>query len=342
MLKVEIIEKCQVWENFVLSQLNTLFVQSVSYAQFYKALKENSWLVGVYDNETLIGGSLVLSTHAKRGNFLFLPYGPVFGVENKTEQILSALTDYLVGLAKKNQYDFIRISPFLANNEFNKKLFLKLNYRQAPIHILAETTWILDLNQTEEEILNKMNKNHRNLIRRCLKESVVIEQNQNEQATIKFNQLHDTTAERHNFHRFSNKYITEEFTTFAKNKEAVVFNAYLSDGQLDSSAIIIYYGQMAVYRHGASLNLNNKIPTSYLIQWEAIKEAKKRGMKYYNFWGIAPENASSNHPFKGITHFKKGFGGRQLDLLPCQDLPITKKYWLNWIIETIRRKKRGF
>ena len=121
-----------------------------------------------------------------------------------------------------------------------------------------------------------------------------------DQFIIKFNQLHDTTAERHNFHRFSNKYITEEFTTFAKNKEAVVFNAYLSDGQLDSSAIIIYYGQMAVYRHGASLNLNNKIPTSYLIQWEAIKEAKKRGCVTYDFWGQIDPFKYPKHPYANL------------------------------------------
>ncbi|GAI33015.1 unnamed protein product, partial [marine sediment metagenome] len=28
-------------------------------------------------------------------------------------------------------------------------------------------------------------------------------------------------------------------------------------------------------------------PASYLLQWEAIKEAKNRGCKLYNFWGIA-------------------------------------------------------
>ena len=76
--------------------------------------------------------------------------------------------------------------------------------------------------------------------------------------------------------------------------------------------------------------------------WESIKEAKNRGMKYYNFWGIAPDKARKNHPFYGITHFKKGFGGYKKELLPAQDLPVSVKYWFNWVIETFRSIKRGF
>ena len=136
--------------------------------------------------------------------------------------------------------------------------------------------------------------------------------------------------------------MTKEFQSFAQQNQTLVLNAYLEDKRLDSSAIIMYYGNTAAYRHGASVGLDKKVPTSYLLQWEAIKEAKKRGIKYYNFWGIAPDNAPKSHPFKGITHFKKGFGGEQKNLLHCQDLPISSKYWLNWIVETVRSINRGF
>jgi len=63
---------------------------------------------------------------------------------------------------------------------------------------------------------------------------------------------------------------------------------------------------------------------------------------FYNFWGIAPDGSSPKHPFAGITHFKKGFGGKQIDLLRCQDLPLAPKYYINWGVETLRRLKRGF
>jgi lipid II:glycine glycyltransferase (peptidoglycan interpeptide bridge formation enzyme) len=64
-------------------------------------------------------------------------------------------------------------------------------------------------------------------------------------------------------------------------------------------------------------------------------------MKFYNFWGIAKEG-DKKHPFYGITHFKKGFGGFEKDLLPAHDLKVSFKYWIDYVIETLRRIKRGF
>lgn len=337
-MEIKQIQNKQDWEIFLSNQEYTLMNQSYKYGDFYESLGEKSWVFGVYEDEKLIGGSLVLSTHAKRGDFLFLPYGPVGNIT----KILKPLTEYLKTFAKENKYDFIRISPFIENNKVNRGVFSENNYRHAPIHVLAETTWLLDLEKSEEELLMAMNKNHRNLIRRCEKEGVRIKKLDNLNALEEFNKLHDFTAKRHHFHRFSNDYVKKEFEAFIPDNEVIVWKAYLPDGKLDTSAVIYYYGNMACYRHGASLVQNNKIPTSYLLQWESIKEAKSRGMKYYNFWGIAPDNADKNHPFKGITHFKKGFSGFQKDLLPAYDLPITKKYWLDWGIETLRRIKRGF
>lgn len=330
----------QEWEDFVLKQDYVLFVQSYHYAEFYRSLGEKSWIFGIYEGDVLVGGSLVVSTHAKRGNFLYLPYGPIldFQLAGRLQQFV----EFLKNFAKENKYDFIRISPFIDDTAINKKIFASLGFRDSPMHIIAETTCLLNLELDEAELLNNMQKNHRNLIRRCEKEGVIIKKFNTPEAVKEFNKLHDITARRHNFHRFSNEYVTKEFFAFISTDESLIWHAYLRDKTLDSSAVIMYYGNMAAYRHGASLNTYHKIPTSYLLQWEAIKEAKKRGLKWYNFWGIAPEEASSSHPFKGITHFKKGFGGKQKDLLHCQDLPITKKYWLNWGIETLRRIKRGF
>ena len=65
-------------------------------------------------------------------------------------------------------------------------------------------------------------------------------------------------------------------------------------------------------------------------------------MTLYNFWGIAPETASKDHPFFGITHYKKGFGGYQRDIVHCHDIVLSSRYYLTWIVETIRSKKRGF
>lgn len=42
---------------------------------------------------------------------------------------------------------------------------------------------------------------------------------------------------------------------------------------------------------------------SYLLQWEAIKEAKKRGCEIYDFLGIADPKDEKSH-LAGVTDFK--------------------------------------
>ena len=91
----------------------------------------------------------------------------------------------------------------------------------------------------------------------------------------------------------------------------------------------------------------NRVPVSYLIQWEAIKEAAKRGCKKYNFWGIAPDIheksdiKKSKHPWAGLSLFKMGFGGERKDYVKTQDMPCSFLYAITYIIEKIRKKKRG-
>lgn len=328
------------WERFVLAQPWTLFVQSPTYGTFYESLGESSYIIGLYDDDVLIGGSLVVTTHAKRGNFLYLPYGPILPFENA--QAVAVFFDFLKTCAKEKRMDFIRASPFIDDTPEHRSLFAELGFRNSPMHILAETTWLLDITPDEDTLLAAMNKNHRNLIHRLLREGATTRILHTEQELSPFHQLLDETEKRHGFHRFKTSYIDAEFQAFADKNEAIGIEGYLPNHQLDAAAIVMLYGSMGCYRHGASRGLDKRLPASYLAQWRAIQEAKKRGMTWYNFWGIAEDGAKSSHPFFGITHFKKGFGGAMKSLLHCQDLPLRPRYMVNWAIESARRVVRGF
>lgn len=325
----------QTWEKFVLSQQHALFVQSPTYGEFYQSIGEQSWIFGLFEDEKLVGGSLVVSVHARRGNFLYLPYGPLLDPTNTKS--VQCFFDHVRKFAKEHSYDFIRISPWW--EEGNKPELPGV--REAPMHMLAENSWLLDLQQSKDALLAGMKKNHRNLIRRCEREGVTIEIGQSEELLNHLHTMLDATEQRLGFRRFARDYIDNEFRLFAKKGEAALLLSRLPDGTPDAAAIIMFYGSMAVYRHSGSLNTNKKLPTSYLIQWHVMQEAKKRGCTLYNFWGVNPVD-EPKHPFAGIGHFKRGFGGYGVDLVPAMDLPITPKYWFNWIVETFRKKKRGF
>lgn len=327
------------WDTFLKERKHALFNQSSSFGEFYKSRGESYWIVLAIDKGVIVGGSLVLSTHAKRGSFLYLPYGPVLQNDERRD-VAMAIMKRVEEIARSEKMDFIRVSPFLLKKD-SLTWFKALAYRESPMHVLAEDTWLLDIDSPEENILAGMKKNHRNLVRRCEREGVEVTMHTSDEALNRLNDMHDRVAKRHGFERFSRDYITQEFHAFLPD-HAVLFEAKLPDGRVDGSAIIMFYGNMACYRHSASLNLNKRLPTAYAIQWAAILEAKRRGCTIYNFWGVAPSDASPSHPFTGITHFKKGFGGRQAALMTCHDRPLTWKYAITFVLDSIRKWRKHF
>ncbi len=340
----EITDKSQ-WEHFVLSQNTDTFLESWNWGTFNAATGEKIWRLGIYEAENLIGAALIIEVDAKRGRFLFCPHGPIIdklqitNFKLQIQEILNDLFEYLKDLAQKEKVDFIRISPLLEDSRENLEIFRLAGFKNAPVHMMhPELSWILDISKNEDEILKGMRKTTRNLVRRAERENVKIESSPKIEDVDRFYAIHAKTVSRHGFVPFSKKYLEKEMEAFLPDDQISVFFAS-HNGEILSSAIIVFYGNSAFYHHGASLA--SKIPASYLLLWEAIREAKKRNCQRFNFWGIAPET-KPNHPWAGLTHFKTGFGGSKSRYLHCQDLPITAKYYFNWAIESYRRWRKGY
>ena len=74
----------------------------------------------------------------------------------------------------------------------------------------------------------------------------------------------------------------------------------------------------------------NHMPT-YLLQWEVMRWAKKRGMTYYDMVGVThPENLNPDDSLWGVYKFKVGFGGEISDFLGCFDLPVRPARATGW------------
>jgi len=337
----EITNKLQ-WENFVSRNSEATFLHSWDWGEFNKNTGEKIWRIGIFNGDELQAVALIIKVKAKRGSFLFVPQGPIISRKLKAEskKLLNELFMFLKKLGKKEGVGFVRISPVLENTSDNLNIFKSGRFKSAPIHMMhPETTWLLDIKENEDEIFKGMRKTHRNLIRRAGKEGVEIIQSADEKYLKSFYNIYLETVRRHKFIPFTYDYIKEEIDSFKNDGQISVFSAKYN-GEIISSAIIVFYGNQAFYHHGASSSKYKKIPTSYLVLWEAIKEARKRKKEIFNFYGIVEDRPK--HPWFGLSKFKKGFGGYKKELLHCQDLPLSKKYFIAWLIETVRKAKRGY
>ncbi len=329
-----------IWENFLLPIKEKTFLQSWNWGEFQKMIGNKIWRFGIYENDELISITLIVKIAAKRGIFLFLPHGPI--MRNQRPEILETFLEELKKIAKEEKANFIRIASIWERNKENTEIFKDLGFRKAPFHIHPEVTWQLDISSPEEDLLMQMRKTTRYLIRQAQKnQEIEISQSQKLEDVEIFNNLHQEVVKRQHFTPFSLNYFKKEVSVFnPDNQISIFFGKYKNE--ILASAIIVFWQGIAFYHHAASSLKYSKIPISYLLQWEVIKEAKKRGCSLYNFWGIAPEGSSKKHPWAGLTLFKKGFGGYLKEYVETQDFVLSQKYWLNWGIEKMRHKKRGF
>lgn len=331
----------QEWLTFFNAAGSPSFLQSWEWGELNRVYSNYGILrLGLYSSDKLIGIAQALLIRAKRGNFIFIPHGPVFqeGMPGRLKTYLKEFTDYLALIAREQNYAFIRMSPVIEQSEEGERAYKEAGFRKAPIYMHAERIWVLPLDKSEDELLADMRKTTRYLIRRAPKDGVTIEQRSDDKAIEDFWKLYDATATRENFTPFSKQFVDNEFKEFYKTGNAEYFFGK-ANGEYLAGALIVYTESTAFYHQGASIH--TKLPVPYALQWEAIRQAKKRGCKYYNFWGILQEGRTPK-VWSGLTLFKKGFGGKQIDYIQTQDFVISPlKYAFSWLFETYLQMKRG-
>lgn len=336
-ITVKLIEDKNEWESFLSLHEEANFLQSWYWGEFHKRLNKEIIRSGFYKNGKIIGVMLSVVENARRGKYLTVPGGPIIDW-NDSSSVSCAFSE-MRNIAQKFGCVFVRIRPQLIETDFFKNIFKKNGARKSPMHLTADLTHQLSLDKSEDELLANMRKATRYEIRKAQKIGIKIETSKDEKLIKKFYELQLDTAKRQKFVPFSFEFFKEQFKVFFGVDKAFIYTATFEKKTL-AQAFIIFYGSEAVYHYGVSTVEGRNYPGAYLIQWEAIKEAKKREMKKYNFWGVAPEGNTS-HRFAGVSLFKRGFGGEDVQYLPAQDLVINQqKYLLNFIIEYLRKKIR--
>ncbi|MCK4453816.1 peptidoglycan bridge formation glycyltransferase FemA/FemB family protein [Candidatus Parcubacteria bacterium] len=357
-IKIKEITQKEVWEDFLMRCDEKTFLSSWNWGEFQKKMGSapggKIWRLGIYENSNLAAVALIIKITAKRGSFLLLPHNPVIitntgGIHRS--DLCHLLLEELKKIARKEDCSFIRIAPIWERNQENIKIFKDLGFRQAPIHMHPEASWKLDISESEKELLMNMRKTTRYLIKQAQKNkdlevfqtpafAEVTADKQNLEDIEIFNNLYQKVVKSQHFIPFSLDYLKQEFLAFQQDNEISLFFVKYKE-EIIASAFVLFWSKIGFYHHAALSPKYHKIPAAYLLQWEAIKEAKKRGCVLYDFWGYVNPKEQPKHPWAGPTLFKMGFGGKAYEYIKTQDLVLSSKYWLTYIIETIRKKKRG-
>ena len=240
-------------------------------------------------------------------------------------------------IASENKAIFYRLElniPMTQDSIFTTpKGFVKSFEEMQP-----ENNWVLDLTLDEEEILAGMKQKGRYNIK-IAEDAGLTLTTSNLSDSKELNAFFDQyqkTGQRHKIAYRSKQYFSTLLEILGGKDYALACTVWHAQKPL-ASGIFILYGESVLYLYGGSSDEDRNLMAPYLLHWEMIKYAKEKGLKEYNFLGVAPDD-DQNHPWAGITRFKKQFGGDQVDIVGCYDLPFKPlEYKAFKIAESIRR-----
>ena len=140
-----------------------------------------------------------------------------------------------------------------------------------------------------------------------------------------FYDLLDETTRRDGFAHNSLEYYQHFVETLEENNAGWLLVAE-KDGILHAAGIFVYQGGNAVYYYGASSSnpaIRRNMAT-YLLQWEAIREAMRRNCKTYDFLWISEDWSAK---LAGVTEFKLRFNPEKVRL-PDERVVVYKPFIL--------------
>jgi len=339
--QIKLLKDKQKWEKYVLSRPEANFLQSYNWGEFQQALNKKFFPLAVFNQDNKqVAAAMVIKETAKRGDYLTVAGGPLLNWQSTEKKVLlKVILQELKKLAKKEGCWFVRIRPQCQQTEKIQKMVNELGLKQAPMHLTADLTLELDITPDEDEILMQMRKNTRYSVRKSKRDGIYTNLSQDPQQIQEFYDYQLYLAEKHDFVPFSYDFLHEQFKVFVQDDQVALLSSYNKQDKLLASAFVIFYNQQAIYHYGISTPDNDRQPGSYAVLWAAIQEAKKRDCHTFNFWGIAPED-DPEHRFAGVSIFKRGFGGKEVQYLPAHDLVVNSAYYLTRAFETLRKKVR--
>jgi lipid II:glycine glycyltransferase (peptidoglycan interpeptide bridge formation enzyme) len=239
-------------------------------------------------------------------------------------------------VCKKNRAIFLKIEPDLWQDiELNDLPITNYQLQMSPHNIQPPRTIIVDIKDSEEEILARMKQKTRYNIRLAEKKGVTVRSWDDIEA---FHHMMLLTGERDGFGVHSREYYQRAYDLLRPKQMGELLLAEY-EGKSLAALFVARNGNRAYYLYGASTNEErNRMPT-YLLQWEAMKWAKARGGEEYDLWGVPDEeevtlevNFETRHEgLWGVYRFKRGFGGELRRAVQAMDKVYNRPLYLAYL-----------
>lgn len=311
------------------------FLQSHAWETFEQSLGHRTFRQASANFEYL-----AIQKPTRLGSYLFIPYGPSLSTKAPEKSLQEAL-ESLVSLAKAQKAIFIRLEPAHA---FSPQILAHMGLVKTK-DIDPARTWRLRLdNKSKEDLILGFSHGTRLGHNQFPRKHLSVEVSHDPKDIQHLVRLQTALAKAKGITAYDQSYLEHEL----RQPFASLYLVHLQTPETGEDRIVaasLFFDDQAnstrYYMQSASDPSVKNLPTTVGLLCQSIFDAKEKGLKYFDFWGIAPENAPQSHPWAGFTRFKKSFGGSALDYSGTYDLVLNKKkYKLYKILRKINRNLR--
>jgi len=307
------------WESLNRSVDESSFLSSIPWISFQKTNGKEIDMYLIYFQGQLIGNIYIEISRRKVSKFAYTPYGPVIDLKKLNElleftlaedevitKIYGQLKNHFKNYIKEKKANLFKIDPLL---DFSYRDALKkAGYTRSLSLGQAKDTWIMDIEDDAPKILQSLKKDTRYYINRAGKKGVEVVKAETIEDVKAFYRLVQETTIRNDFTNYPESYFVNQWTQLRPLGMTEIYLAKYEDKYI-SGALINYYKENVYYAHGASTSdkeLSN-LASPYFLHWQIILDAKAKGYRKYNFWGVIPKGV--DHPWRGLSDFKMKFDG---------------------------------
>ncbi|MBE0410763.1 MAG: peptidoglycan bridge formation glycyltransferase FemA/FemB family protein [Anaerolineales bacterium] len=303
------------WKNFLSNYPDVHLLQTSSWGEFKTAFGWRVYHIIVGQ----VGAQILVRPLGFGFSWAYLPKGPVgpsslIGDAIIRDEVWDTLIPELDTLCKRTRAVFLKVEPDLFELSDGEKSPSPTGLIPSHHAIQPQRTLIVSLQGSEEEILGRMKQKTRYNIRLSLKKGVIVRSSPDVNL---FHTLMEVTGQRDEFGVHSRNYYKQAYELFSPRGECELFLAEYESQPL-AALMVFTHGKRAWYFYGASAEQHRDRMPNYILQWEAMRWARKQGCLTYDLWGVPDfdldtlENSflQRRDGLWGVYRFKRGFGGK--------------------------------
>lgn len=188
-------------------------------------------------------------------------------------------------------------------------LFTKAGFHQSMQHFAHSKTAIIDLRNSEDELLKSFPQITRHNIKKALKSQVQYASIPFSQLTQtqqqEFHALHNSWAKERNIFGFSNSFLDVIFTSFPQNG---FFISARHDGTLIGAMLVLIHDHVGYYFYTCSTALARSLRVPSGLTHMALQQSRASGCDIFDFCSVYDERyPRTNIRWKGFTTYKFRF-----------------------------------